>query len=345
MDRLCNKCGLAAGNLCAGCRQVYYCSSSHQREDWPYHKAYCLMSRSTGKPLLNEAPPKDQCVGTFRWMDQELPLLPAFPPSLPPLTDWNSYLKVRVPDMETVTPQFIDALSYSVSLIYCLQSTGLSLTATVQNVIIAGASERAEERLVLGTNYFQDLARFHPRVSRWMVYLVGPEISPANHSHTSRLSPNMQVECYRGTLGELLTEHYGEFTPDNTVVIGFNPGFGSGFLQLMASWVSDLVTLMNLGLVVFFTCANDYGDLRGETLVLSEVVGPKYVLTPRQNPVCAMTTLHPPGGRETAWTRSSSFLYGIQGYREGATGPIIPRKDKSLLNQTLQRICASLQSS
>jgi len=345
MDRLCNKCGAAASSLCSGCKQVHYCSTAHQREDWPYHKAYCFMSRAAAKPLLDEAPPKDQCVGTFRWMDQELPVLPAFPAQQPPLTDWNAFLSVRLPNLESIVPQFIDALSYPVSLLYCLQEAGLALTASVQNVLIAGASERAEERLLFNTNYFQDWASFHPAVGKWKLYLVGPEISAGRHSKTTQLSAKMQAECYRGTMGELLTEHYGEFTPSNTVVVGFNPGFGSGFLPLMTSWAGDLVTLLNLRLPVFFTCANDYGDLRGESLVLSEVLGPNYLLPPRQNPLCAMTTLHPPGGRETAWTRSSSFLYGLQGYRPGASGPVVPRKDKALLTHTLERVCAALQAS
>lgn len=303
------------------------------------------MSRAAAKPLLDEAPPKDQCVGTFRWMDQELQQLPVFPALPPPLTDWNTYLSVRVPSLESITPQFIDALSYPVSLLYCLQEAGLKLAGPVQNVLIAGASERAEERLVINTNYFQDLSSFHPEVGSWKLYLVGPEISTGRHCRMTQLNAKMQVECYRGTLGELLTEHYGEFSPGNTVVVGFNPGFGSGFLPLMTSWVGDLVTLLNLRLPIFFTCANDYGDLRGESLVLSEILGPNYLLQPRPNPLCAMTTLHPPGGRETAWTRSSSFLYGLQGYRLGATGPVVPRKDKVLLAQTLQRICTTLQAS
>ena len=260
MEKRCNKCGDAAGNLCAGCKLVYYCGSAHQKEDWQYHKAFCLMSRQKAKPLIQEDTPKDECVGTFRWADNDgLPPLPAFPRSPPTLTNWNEYLSARVPTVDSVVPQFLDALSYPVSFLYCLQEAGITLRSQLQNVLVVGASERAEERLSIATNYFQDIAYYHPAVSQWKLYFTGPEISTARHSTTVRLSPSMEAEYYRGTVGELMTEHYGEFTSENTVIVGFNTGFGSGYLPLMSSWVHDLVTVLNLRLPTFFTCANDYG--------------------------------------------------------------------------------------
>ena len=39
----------------------------------------------------------------------------------------------------------------------------------------------------------------------------------------------MDAEYYRGTTGELLTEHYGEFTTEDTFAVGYNTGFGSGY--------------------------------------------------------------------------------------------------------------------
>ena len=41
-------CGLAVcgvkveeGGLCTGCRSVKYCSTEHQKRDWPSHKSKC----------------------------------------------------------------------------------------------------------------------------------------------------------------------------------------------------------------------------------------------------------------------------------------------------------------
>jgi hypothetical protein len=38
-----------------------------------------------------------------------------------------------------------------------------------------------------------------------------------------------------------------------TIFIGFNPGFGSGYEALMESWCADLVTLLDLRYPIFFT--------------------------------------------------------------------------------------------
>jgi len=54
---------------------------------------------------------------------------------------------------------------------------------------------------------------------------------------------------------------------DETVFIGFNPGFGCGYGALLESWSKDLILLFNLGFRVIFTQANDYSDLKGETRI------------------------------------------------------------------------------
>lgn len=66
------------------------------------------------------------------------------------------------------------------------------------------------------------------------------------------------------TLKEKLNE-------ENTIFIGFNPGFGSGYDKLLESWALDLVMLVNLKYPIFFTQANDYSDLRGETKVFEKL--------------------------------------------------------------------------
>ena len=77
----------------------------------------------------------------------------------------------------------------------------------------------------------------------------------------------------------------------NTLFIGFNPGFGSGYDKLLESWSLDLVMLVNLNYKVFFTQANDFSDLRGECRVFEKLFENKVniTLSPTENPFRAMT--------------------------------------------------------
>ena len=76
-----------------------------------------------------------------------------------------------------------------------------------------------------------------------------------------------------------------------TLFLGFNPGFGSGYEALMESWCCDIVTLLNLRYPVFFTQANDFSDLKGERAVLDEIFEGKVkdIMIPENNPFKAMT--------------------------------------------------------
>jgi len=40
---------------------------------------------------------------------------------------------------------------------------------------------------------------------------------------------------------------------ENTIFVGFNPGFGSGYDKLLESWALDLVMLINMNYPVFFS--------------------------------------------------------------------------------------------
>ena len=40
MDEVCAVCP-RPGDLCGGCKDIYYCSHSHQKDDWPTHKLLC----------------------------------------------------------------------------------------------------------------------------------------------------------------------------------------------------------------------------------------------------------------------------------------------------------------
>ncbi len=69
---------------------------------------------------------------------------------------------------------------------------------------------------------------------------------------------------------------------ENTIFIGYNPGFGSGYDLLLNSWCVDLVTLINANYPIVFTQANDYSDLRGEVRVLETIFDNKvnYLIEP-----------------------------------------------------------------
>ncbi|KAK8013474.1 hypothetical protein PG991_009067 [Apiospora marii] len=52
----CRVCGELAGcRKCTGCRGVAYCGKAHQRQDWPAHKAVCVL------PPPSPVPTADAC--------------------------------------------------------------------------------------------------------------------------------------------------------------------------------------------------------------------------------------------------------------------------------------------
>lgn len=46
---------------------------------------------------------------------------------------------------------------------------------------------------------------------------------------------------------------------------------------------------------------------------MEQVLKARYLVYPRKNPFAAVTTLHPPGQRETGWYAANSFLYVVTG--------------------------------
>ena len=126
---------------------------------------------------------------------------------------------------------------------------------------------------------------------------------------------------FRGTTSEFMLRQFDSMTAlldtlkiDNTLFIGFNPGFGSGYDKLVLSWCLDILQLVHLNYRVVFTQANDFSDLRGETRVFEKVFANrvKYFIEAEANPFRAMT--HYTDGDEQqggTWCCANTHLYGI----------------------------------
>jgi|EP01047_Picozoa_sp_COSAG01_P051741 hypothetical protein len=60
----------------------------------------------------------------------------------------------------------------------------------------------------------------------------------------------------------------------------------------MQSWSLDLVAALRCGLPCFFSCANDYSDLAGETAIFERLLGARYLMggTPCPFKACTVMT-------------------------------------------------------
>ena len=257
-----------------------------------------------------------------------------------------SFIKTVQQDLAT-----IDALSFPLSLLFTM--TRLSLTpSTFQNqgitelhIVIAGATAHAEQRLLFDTNYWMEIGYVYKNIPKIYLHFVGPEAATAatlkksfttkkinknsngkkskkknkkNKPMAPRVTKNTCVEHFRGTSIDFFKQNplllnQNEKATRATIVIGFNPGFGSGNAPIVASWTKDLLTLSDTNVPIIFTQANDYSDLVGELLVLQQIVGSKFVMTPTRNAFPMATTAHEPGRRES-WSCGNSFTYTIQGW-------------------------------
>ena len=64
--------------------------------------------------------------------------------------------------------------------------------------------------------------------------------------------------------------------------------------DLLKSWFPDLQFLTATSLPLLFTCANDYADLLGETVIMRHILGARFVLLPQENPFSFASTMVPP---------------------------------------------------
>ena len=143
--------------------------------------------------------------------------------------------------------------------------------------VLMGGSAKGEERLFCQTNYFEELTNFFPK-TKFKFIFVGPELSTVRNNKTEKKNPRLSATFFKTTVGDFLLDNFDSavdikmrLEPASTIFIGFNPGFGCGYEELLHSWLKDQIMLFNLGYPVVYTQANDYSDLWGETKVFEKV--------------------------------------------------------------------------
>ena len=301
--------------------------------------------------------------GTFRWTETKMfRTLPSFPSYLVPDLShgWQSYLNTRenttikdsieVNDTKKVLPlvdearqdaSFLDALSFPITLISILHQLKLcQQTLSELHIVVLGGTVKAEQRIYLQTEYWEEIGNFFPGIDTIHLWLTGLEIEQ-DKMKKSKSDKKLQVHLVRGSVGALFKKY--SFDAACTVCIGYNTGFGnfieSQRYELLWSWWDDLSLLSKSGLPVIFTCANDYADVNGEFAVQSRLLGSKFLILPKQNGFSAASHLHESGQEETSWSRANSFYYVIQGCDNTRKQHVLPNSSKEqrqvMLNERL----------
>ena len=135
------------------------------------------------------------------------------------------------------------------------------------NIVIMGASGKVEERIFRRTNYYEELSNFYPEMDLTL-HFVGPELSEKAHGITVEKNNKLRGKFFRGYINDffesLVQNPNGNHEAENeeikkalphaeTICIGYNPGFGSGYPPLLTSWCDDITRLANLNLITIFT--------------------------------------------------------------------------------------------
>mmetsp|Transcript_15551 Transcript_15551/g.25454 ORF Transcript_15551/g.25454 Transcript_15551/m.25454 type:complete len:369 (+) Transcript_15551:119-1225(+) len=281
------------------------------------------------------------CVGTFRWKrgkvfpvldDQVPPGMARLIPRAKATVDkgWAEFLASRLGDPRAIPlcqrdMSLIDGLSFPITLLHILEKLAMGPTQlekariSTLNIVIMGASYKAEVRIFEETDYWSEVQRQFGSFTHVQLWFVGPELEQKAPQRKHKNSACMHC----GTAREFL-----QLRPDlingsgkngsQTVLVGYNPGFGSGCETLLKSWLGDLAFICQSGLPCIFTQANDYSDLRGEFTVLRSLVGAKFLLTPCKNKFhMAMTACADSTSPSSAsWSCGNSYFYVVKGKRK-----------------------------
>lgn len=217
-------------------------------------------------------------MGTFRWNDS-LKLIDApkwkdeYKELLPALgSGWQAYITTRFEsianekDELNIEPHQIDGLSFSMTVVWLIALIRFYKKERL-NIVIMGASGKVEERIFVKTNYYEELTNFYPDMNLTL-YFVGPELNESSDGKTVKKNDRLKAKFYRGFtrdfLDSLLTKQtvdpnewkeqvYKALPLQETMFIGYNPGFGSGFEPLLLSWCQDICMFGDLRYLTFFT--------------------------------------------------------------------------------------------
>eukprot|EP01065_Artemidia_motanka_P052575 TRINITY_DN9535_c0_g1_i1.p1 TRINITY_DN9535_c0_g1~~TRINITY_DN9535_c0_g1_i1.p1 ORF type:complete len:465 (+),score=113.26 TRINITY_DN9535_c0_g1_i1:67-1395(+) len=139
-----------------------------------------------------------------------------------------------------------------------------------------------------------------------------------------QLLPNLKVTVFRGTVIDFFLHGTASriLKPTNTIVVGMNTGFGCGNKDLMLSWVPDIRYLLTAGFLCINSCANTWGDFRGEQLIMGTIHLAEAKLPGMRNPFRAMTVIldEKPDARTGVkhWHCANYCCYAYQGFKSMA---------------------------
>eukprot|EP01033_Poteriospumella_lacustris_P007785 gene7785-5600_t len=228
----------------------------------------------------------------------------------------------------------VDCMSFPLSIAHILSRCGafdgsktLGKYKTI-NILCTGCAQRAEERILRQTNAFDELIFLLPGFVQINLWLIGPEMSEtvSNFREFSYNNRSIISNIFQGNMGQFFRQH-SSMLSGNTVVFGFNCGFGNfenpmpHKFDLLLSWINDLFFLTGTQLPVYFTCANHYADVSGEITIMYHVLGAILTLLPQENPFSFASTLIPPeeewrkkgnSSQPTEFSRGNSYFYGVQ---------------------------------
>jgi hypothetical protein len=254
------------------------------------------------------------------------------------LIGWGSYLDLRT-NFE-VEPYIVDALSYPMSIVHAIENLRCSYVDSIKffllreknlNLIVMGASTKAEFRIAMESNYFEEIYNyltFTRKVSDFKLnlYFVGEEIK-LKTSYKSKSNENLTYHFFEGKTGEFLKLNALEFSKTNTIFVGLNCGFGAGYLKLTTSWVLDLIKIMKFGYLSIFTYTNSWEDMKGETAIIEKLLGGNILIHKEENPFKSMTVYR---NSEDLWSCGNFGYYIVNTASKDIISDLIKKTEKDL---------------